>query len=146
MGVFDYITFEAGIEGCPFNRFQTKDLAGQWLDEYYVTPEGLLMHQVYETESVPPEERPYPVDHKWHWIGGIRRVNVRLERELETGIVEFYGDGFDGLRSIGLQGQGNQEFDPETESMVPAVEREFFRYQAEFKDGQLVRGPWRVPE
>jgi hypothetical protein len=144
MGVFDYITFEGGVPGCPVQRFQTKDLDAQWLDEYFVTADGRLEHEAYEIQEVPKAERDFPdapEDSFLSMCGSIRRVNIRRVPEPYTGCVLFYGDGFDGLRSIGLQGQGNEEFDPGTGTMAPARVRTFYRFTAEFKDGVLVGPP-----
>lgn len=148
MGVFDYISFEAGIPGCPISRFQTKDLDAQWLDEYFVTAGGLLEHQVYDLEEVPASDRPFPGAEPGSfeaWVGSKRRVKARRVGCPEfSGLVNFYSDGFEGLLSIGLQGQGNQEFDPHSGEFVPEADREWFEYEVEFVQGVMQGSPRRM--
>lgn len=147
MGVYDYITFEGGIEGCPHMRFQTKDLDAQYLDNYYVTPEGRLEYEAYDRYTIPKEERPYPDSPDGSFLsicGMLGRRNIRRESESYTGTIRFYTNGPDRLMSIGLQGQGNQEWDGE--KMVPMEEREWFEYEAEFANGVLVGSPVRISE
>ncbi len=60
MGMFDYARCHyplplAGFECC---LFQTKDTDAMYLDNYTITVEGRLLHEEYEQETVPTEQRP----------------------------------------------------------------------------------------
>jgi len=90
--------------------WQTKDFDCD-LTEIYITDKGELKINRWDYEEVPKEERPYPDgEGLLGLMGGLRRVNKRLETIQHHGYVNFYS-------SIG---------------------NDWYEFFAKFRDGKLV--------
>lgn len=91
MGVFDHIKCLLPLpdwDGDPDTEFQTKDTPYQFMSNYMIGRDGKLYEEVQEWETVPPEEREFPPDHKFHNIVGVMRVKKSWIEEVE----DFHGD------------------------------------------------------
>lgn len=98
MGMFDYIRCEMLLPETPIpapdGLFQTKDTDDQYLTEYTITADGLLMWRPYHMELVPANERPYPdPSHPFHGSGSMRRVEGEPEAVPFDGDLIFYTCG-----------------------------------------------------
>jgi len=63
MGMFDYIRVEcelpSEVPDIEKAEWQSKDTPAQYLDEYFLTPDGKLEHTEYDTEIEKTDEAPF---------------------------------------------------------------------------------------
>lgn len=104
--------------------------------EYEITQEGRLIEHYWEYESTPEDELPYkdePKDSFKRFFGCIRRKkgSYQIIDINYDGTLNFYGDIQTGeLKVINMQTGEDSEH--------PGPEPEWFEYNAEFVNGQVV--------
>jgi len=99
MGVFDYITCEAGDRN-PKTEYQTESFEWPYLDRYEIRKDGTLWREEYDIE-----DRSDPNAEGLDALAGSRtRVNKRwMQMENFTGEVRF-GDGKNGYSAYFVHG------------------------------------------
>ena len=92
------------------NVWQTKSFDND-MSEYYITDDGGINQNIFQYESVPKEERPYPNDNGILGLAGsIRKIDEKIVPIEYHGIVKFYSN----------------------------VDKEWFEFEAKFTDGKLI--------
>jgi hypothetical protein len=95
MGMYDHLRCHHPLPDCPVDparlSFQTKSLSDT-MDDVVLTRDGELRHDVWEYESVPKAERPYPDDDGILGIAGsLRRRVIESDVLLDfSGVLYFY--------------------------------------------------------
>lgn len=118
MGLYDHIRCRAPLpdDGPQDAVFQTKDTEEQYLGDYTIAADGLLIHHKTRLEVVPLEERPFPDGEGLAALyGSERRVPIGDE------VIPHHGDIYMCTHHNGV----------------------FVEYCARFTEGKLAR-IWRV--
>jgi hypothetical protein len=134
MGMFDIVTVEYPLPdagAAEVREWQTKGFPDPLLEHYKITANGRLLHERihYEVQSDPQ----YPIGNSEHRAGSMTRIHEGWDDVHFHGILNFYGDKYSGeLRLISPA--------PETfgKDLLHSEPAEWFEYNAEFTDGQLV--------
>lgn len=136
MGMYDHVELPEDIDlpGFPDDEdpsehtWQTKDFHCV-MTTYRITEDGRLEEELWHSEEVPKEERPFPdADPEEEpfkaLMGSVNRVNDGWEEKDFHGVMNFCTIIYE---------EAPEDYDP----LEDERENEFYDYEAKFTDGEL---------
>ncbi len=134
MGMFDIVIVEFPLPdagAAEVTEWQTKDFPDPNLENYKITVDGRLLHELIHLED--RSDPQYPIGSIERLAGSATRIHDGWRDVYFHGIIHFYGDKHSGETRL-------ISFAPETlgKDLLHPEPAEWFAYNAKFADGQLV--------
>jgi hypothetical protein len=132
--MFDIVIVEVPLPdagAAQVREWHTKDFLDPFMENYKITPDGRLLHELMHLED--RSDPQYPIGSIERLAGSATRIHDGWRDVQFHGILHFHGDKYSGETRL-------ISFAPETlgQDLLHPEPAEWFEYNAKFTDGQLV--------